>query len=210
VTTSRKYEKRLRAENAEHTRRRILDAVDVRLRMAPTEPVSLDAVAEQGKVARSTIYSIFGSRAGLFDAFVEDLWGRTGLSTLTEAVANPDARQHLRAGISAACRMYAADRDIYRTLYSMAQLDPASVGGAVTKMETERAGGMAHVVHRLDEDGALRVGLGVDRATDMLWMICSFDAFDQLYTNRRRSVEHTVEILIGIAEAAVCRPVDPT
>jgi hypothetical protein len=44
----------------------------------------------------------------------------------------------------------------------------------------------------------------------MLWMICSFDAFDQLYTNRRRSVEHTVEILIGIAEAAVCRPVGPT
>jgi ABC-2 type transport system ATP-binding protein len=41
--------------------------------------------------------------------------------------------------------MYAADRDIYRILFSMAQLDPGSVGGAVDKMERERAGGMTHL-----------------------------------------------------------------
>lgn len=203
--TTRKYEKRLRAENAEQTRRRILDAVANSLRTAPTEPVSLDAVADRARVARSTIYSIFGSRAGLFDAFVEDLWARTGLPTLTEAVANPDAREHLRAGITAASRMYAADRDIYRALFSMAQLDPESVGGGVQKMENERAGGMAHVANRLAEDGVLRDGLGVDRATDVLWMICSFDAFDQLFTGRRLSAEDTIEILIATAEAAVCR-----
>lgn len=205
MTTTRKYEKRLRAETAEQTRHRILDAVAARLRKAPTEPVSLDAVADQGRVARSTIYSIFGSKAGLFDAFIEDLWARTGLPTLTEAVANPDARQHLRAGITAASRMYAADRDIYRALYSMAQLDPDSVGGGVQKMENERRGGMAHVVNRLAEDGALKDGMGVDRAADMLWMICSFDAFDQLYTGRRLSAEDTIQILIETAEAAVCR-----
>ena len=205
MTTTRRYEKRLRAENAEQTRRRILDAVATSLRTAPTEPVSLDAVADRARVARSTIYSIFRSRAGLFDAFVEDLWSRTGLSNLTEAVANPDARQHLRAGITAASRMYAADRDVYRALYSMAQLDQESVGGGVRKMETERAGGMAHVANRLAEDGALREGMGINRATDVLWMICSFDAFDQLYTGRRLSADDTIEILIATAEAAVCR-----
>jgi AcrR family transcriptional regulator len=204
VTTPRKYEKRLRAENAEHTRRRILDAVAARLRQAPTEPVSLDAVAQAARVARSTIYSIFGSRAGLFDAFVDDLWARTGLPSLTEAVANPDARQHLRAGISAASTMYSVDRDIYRVLYSMAQLDPASVGGAVAKMEKERAGGMAHVANRLAEDGALRDGISVGRATDVLWMLCSFDAFDQLYSARGLGLQETVEILISTAESALC------
>ena len=155
-------------------------------------------------MARSTIYAVFGSRAGLFDAFVDDLWARTGLPTLTEAVANPDAREHLRAGISAASRMYALDRDIYRVLYSMAQLDPASVGGAVQKMEKERAGGMAHVANRLAEDGALRDGMSVRRATDVLWMLCSFDAFDQLFTGRGLGIDETVQILVETAECAVC------
>ena len=65
---TRPYEQRQRAEAAEQTRRRILDAVIERLRKAPAEPVSVDRIAEMAGVARSTVYAIFGSRAGLFDA----------------------------------------------------------------------------------------------------------------------------------------------
>ena len=68
-------------------------------------------------MARSTIYLIFGSRAGLFDAFAEDLLARTGLGTLTEAIAQQDARRHLRDGIAAACRMYAQDLAVYRCCF---------------------------------------------------------------------------------------------
>ena len=142
---ARKYEQQLRAETAEETRRRILDAVAQRLRDAPTEPVSLDQVAKLARVARSTIYLIFGSRAGLFDAFTEDLADRTGLARLTEAVANPDTRQHLREGIAAGYRMYAQDLVVYRVLFSMNHIDPASLGGAVERMEQRRAGGMAYL-----------------------------------------------------------------
>src|SRR3954452_23953805 len=102
--TVRRYEQRLRAENAEETRRRILDAFAEQLGRAPTEPVSLDQVARRARVARSTIYTAFGSRAGLFDAFVDDLWSRTGLASLTAAVDTPDAHAHLRGGIAAAAR----------------------------------------------------------------------------------------------------------
>src|SRR5690348_8439374 len=82
---SRPYEQRVRAEQAEETRRRILDAVDQQLRASPTQPLSLERVARTAGVARSTIYLAFGSRAGLFDAFIEDLWARTGLADLTAA-----------------------------------------------------------------------------------------------------------------------------
>src|SRR5690242_4104184 len=101
--SARRYEQRLRAETAEATRRRVLDAVASELRSAPTEPVSLDRVARRARVARSTIYLVFGSRAGLFDAFAEDLWARSGLADLTRAVEHPDAREHLRGGIRASC-----------------------------------------------------------------------------------------------------------
>ena len=97
---TRKYEQQIRAEAAEETRRRILDAVAQRLREAPTEPLSLDRVARLARVARSTIYLVFGSRAGLFDAFADDLWARTGFAELTKAVAHPDARGSTYAGAS--------------------------------------------------------------------------------------------------------------
>ncbi len=46
----------------------------------------------------------------------------------------------MREGIAAACRMYAQDLPVYRVLFSMNHVDPASVGGAVERMEkTERA-----------------------------------------------------------------------
>ena len=202
---TRRYEQRLRAESADETRRRILDAVYQRLREAPTEPVSLDQVAALARVARSTIYLVFGSRAGLFDAFTEDLWARTGLGALTEAVAAPDAREHLRGGIAAASRMYAADRDIYRVLHSMAQLDPDSVGGAVRKMEQERKGGMAHLARRLGAAGLLRPDVTVADAANVLWMLCSFESFDLLHTGRRLSVNATIELLVTIAERALLR-----
>jgi AcrR family transcriptional regulator len=203
---SRKYEQRIRAETAEQTRRRILDAVAQRLRDAPTEPVSLDQVAGMARVARSTIYLIFGSRAGLFDAFTEDLADRTGLASLTEAVANPDVRQHLREGIAAGYRMFTEDLMVYRVLFSMNHLDPASLGGAVERMEQRRAGGMAYLARRLAEDSVLRDDVTVEQAMDLLWVMCSFETFDALYTTRGKSLDETIELIISAAEHALCRP----
>jgi transcriptional regulator GlxA family with amidase domain len=79
---ARRFEQQLRTETAEETRRRFLDAVAQRLRDAPTEPPSLDQVTKLARVARSTIYLIFGSHAGLFDVSTEDLAERTGLARL--------------------------------------------------------------------------------------------------------------------------------
>ncbi len=202
---TRKYEQRLRADAAEETRQRILDAVGQRLRDAPTEPVSLDQVARLARVARSTIYLVFGSRSGLFDAFADDLWARSGLSNLTEAVAHPDIREQLRGGIAAASAMFAAERDIYRVLFSMAQLDPDSVGGAVQKRERVRARGMARVGRRLAEQDILRADLSADDAADVLWMLTSFESFDLLYAARQLSLDRTVDLIVATAERTLYR-----
>jgi AcrR family transcriptional regulator len=203
---ARRYEQQLRAETAEETRRRILDAVAQRLRDAPAEPLSLDQVAKLARVARSTIYLIFGSRAGLFDAFTEYLAESTGLARLTEAVANPDARKHLREGIAAGCRMYTEDLVVYRVLFSMNHLDPASVGGAVERMEQRRAGGMAYLARRLAEDSVLRDDVTIEQAVDLLWVLCSFETFDALYTDRGMSLDEAVQLIAWTAEQSLCRP----
>jgi AcrR family transcriptional regulator len=202
----RKYEQQIRAETAEETRRRILGAVARRLRDAPAEPLSLDEVAKLARVARSTIYLIFGSRAGLFEAFTEDLLARTGQNELTKAVAHEDARRHMRDGIAAACRMYAQDLPVYRVLFSMNHVDPASVGGAVQRMETKRAGGMRYLAQRLAEDSVLRNDVTVNKAVDVLWVLCSFETFDALYASRGKSLDDAIEVIAWTAEHALCRP----
>lgn len=204
--SQRKYEQTLRAESAEVTRRRILDAFADQLRAAPTEAVSLDVVARRARVARSTIYTAFGSRSGLFQAFVEDLWSRTGLAALTDAVQEPDAVDHLRSGIAAASRMYAQELPIYRVLFSMGRLDPDATGSAIRAMEDNRAGGMLFLARHLDETGVLRPGLTVKTAADILWVLCSFDSLDTLLSDRALPIEEAIDVLATAAVHALCRP----
>jgi len=200
---TRSYEQRLRAEAAAQTRRRVLDAVYDQLRGAPAQPVSVDRIARAAGVARSTVYVIFGSRAGLFDAFAGDLFERGGFQRVLDAIADPDPCQHMRGGITGGVHTFAAHRDVFRALMSMAALDPDAVGGAIQRSETNRAKGMARLSGRLARDGLLRDGLSAKKAADRLWVITSFDAFDLLYAGRGLSANEVARVLVEMAERDV-------
>ena len=79
----RRYEQRLRAE----ARRRRAGASSTRSTSGsasePTRPVSVDEVARLAGVARSTVYLVFGSRAGLFDALAADLFAARRVRALS-------------------------------------------------------------------------------------------------------------------------------
>ena len=201
---TREYKQRLRAESAAETRQRILDAVAERMRTAPTEPVSIDQVARLAKVSRSTIYVVFDSRAGLFEAFAEDLWERTGLADLSQATKSADALEHLRGAMKAACRMFAGDLDVYRVLFTMARLDPDAVGQVIERTETDRKHGMKHLAMRLAEDGYLRDDITVEQALDLLWVLGSFDAFYLVHAGRNLSVDDAADLLSLTAERTLC------
>lgn len=203
--STRNYEQRLRAESSQETRRRILDAVEQRLRATPSEPVSLDELARLARVSRSTVYLVFGSRAGLFDALGADLMQRGGFDRLIQAANHPDARQSLRGGIRHAVTMQAPHRDVLRVLHSMALIDPDAVGGAVARMEAGRAGGMAYLAQRLADQGELRADVTPDQAADLLWVLTSFDTFDLLYTGRAMPADQVATTLITTAERTLCR-----
>jgi AcrR family transcriptional regulator len=200
----RRYEQRQRAEAAEETRRRILDAVFERLEAAPSQAVSIDQVAKIAGVARSTVYLIFGSRAGLFDAVARDLLERGGFDRIVQAVAHPDPRETVREGIRGSTHMFASHRDAFRAIVSMAQLDPDAVGGAVQRAERNRAAGMASLAERLAERGELRPGVSVEAAASLLWILTSFEAYDMLATGRGLSADEAADLLIDTAERTLC------
>jgi AcrR family transcriptional regulator len=202
---TRRYEQRLRAHAAEATRRRVLDALEERLRAAPARPVSVEEVAQAAGVARSTVYLVFGSRAGLFDALTTDLWERAGLHRLTEAVAAPDAREHLRGGLRVGTEIYAAIRDVAVALFSMSELDPESVGGAIARLEKRRWGGMQYLAKRLAEQDVLRAEVTEEQAADVIWLLAGFGSFDALYTGRGLPADQVADVLIAAAERTLCR-----
>lgn len=201
---TRKYDQRARAESSEETRRRILEALYERLSEAPAERVSLDDVARRAGVVRSTVYAVFGSKAGLFDAFGADVLRRGGFSALLAAAEHKDAVEAMRGTIQGAVRLYSSHRDVLRALYSMAQLDADALGGSVAGMEAGRAHGMRDVARRLDHQRALRPDVSVETATDLLWLLTGFDTFDLLYTGRRRSPAQVTTALVAMAQRGLC------
>jgi AcrR family transcriptional regulator len=204
--TTRRYEQKLRATAAEETRQRILDAVRDRVRAAPSEPVSVEKVAQDAGVARSTIYLIFGSRAGLFEALGHHLLERAGFHRIVDAIQAPDPREALRGSLRASVDVYADERDVARALSSMAKLNPDAVGGAFDVVNHGRAEGLLHLAKRLKEHGDLRPELTPRQAADVLWVITSFDTFDQLYSERGLGRAEVAERLVSMAERAVCVP----
>jgi AcrR family transcriptional regulator len=208
TVATRRYEQRLRAQTAEETRRRVLDAMYEQLRETPAQPVSVDRIARTAGVARSTVYVIFGSRAGLFDAFAADLLERGGFRRVLDAIADPDPRVHLREGITGAVHTFAAHRDVTRALVSMAALDADAVGGAMQRSEQRRAKGMMRLARRLARHGLLREGLTAKAAADRLWVLTSFDAFDLLYSGRGLSADEVARVLVETAERGLLAGVE--
>jgi len=203
---TRRYEQKQRAEDAGRTRQRIVEAVFERLREAPSEPVSVERIAAMAGVARSTVYAIFGSRAGLFDAVAEALRERHGFERLEGVSFRPDAREAFRDGMRAATEMLAGDRDIQRALHSMAQLDQEAVGDAVRAAERNRSEAMGRIARGLEEQGELLPGVTAEEAAHLLWVLTSFESFDLLYTGRGLPVDAIVELLTASAERALMTP----
>jgi AcrR family transcriptional regulator len=201
---TRAYEQKARAKAAAETRRRIVDAVIKRLRKSPAERISLDAVAKDAGVSRSTVYLIFESRAGLFDAVADEVYERAGYENLLVAVRVPDPRDSLRGGITAGVHVFAAYRDVFRALYSMEELEPAATGGAIRRVEEQRAEGMMWLARRLSRHKQLQPGIKIKEAAHVLWIVASFEGFDLLYTGRGLSADETARVLVENTERAIC------
>lgn len=73
MTTKRSYTMRARAESAQATHRRILDAAQGLFLDRWYDQVTLEHVAEEAGVSKQTVLRRFGSKEGLFAAVVDEL-----------------------------------------------------------------------------------------------------------------------------------------
>lgn len=204
--STRRYRQSVRAEAAAATRAHILDTLYERLRDAPAEPVSVEGIARDARVSRSTIYLVFGSRSGLFDALTDRLIQGEGYDRIVEAAGHPDARETLRGGLGGGVHMYAAHQDVLRVLYATAKLDPDGAGRAIARGEGKRFESMGWLAGRLHEEGHLRPDVTPADAAHTIWLLASFDAYDQLAAGRKLEPEAVARILRETAERALLAP----
>jgi AcrR family transcriptional regulator len=201
----RRYVQRRRAEGAQQTRDRIIEAACESLAAGPLGAVRVDEVARAAGVARSTIYVAFGSRAGLFEAVAEHLLARGGFDRIATAFRLPDAADALRESIRAACEVYATEPDLTRSILTLAAIDP-DAAAAVALFERGRWPGMIDLARRLHAQGRLRSSVSRTEAAQMLWVLTSFGSFDQLFGDRGLSPATVAARLTAMAERSLLRP----
>lgn len=201
----RQYVQRVRAEAADATRRRILDAARGTLERGPSGALRVEEVARTAGVSRSTVYLLYGSRAGLFDALARHLRLEAGFDELIREFRRPDALEAMRGSQRAAVRMYAKMPELARAIFTMAAVDPDAVA-AIRAIEDGRRPGQAEIARRLADQGYLRDGVDVEEATDILTVITSFQAFDELFSGSGLPAEVVADRLVAMAERSICRP----
>ena len=112
----------------------------------------------------------------------------------------------MRVGFRTGTEMLAADRDIVRALFSMAQLDERAVGEAVRKREESAPPGWPAWPGGSAEQDLLRPGVSVEEAEHILWVLTSFESFDLLHTGRGLLDEAAAaDLLFATAERALLK-----
>lgn len=93
---AREYRSELRAEQAEETRKRILDAT-LRVMAGGVATVSVPAVAREAGVSIPTVYRHFGTKAGLLKALYPHLMPRIGMYDMAPPTSVDEFRGAIRA-----------------------------------------------------------------------------------------------------------------
>ena len=202
----RQYVQRARAEAADATRRRILDAARATLERGPGgRAEGRGGRPDRGRVALDGLPAVRLAGRPLRRARAPSpRRGRVRradprVPPARRAARRCAARSGPRSGCTRRCRSWPGRCSRWRPI------DPDAVA-AIRAIEDGRRPGQAEIARRLAEQGYLRDGVDVDEATDILTVITSFQAFDELFSGSGLPAEVVADRLVAMAERSICRP----
>jgi TetR/AcrR family transcriptional regulator of autoinduction and epiphytic fitness len=212
VVVKRRYESAHRQEQAQQTRRAILDAAGTLFVRPGYAATPLTAVAAEAGVAIQTVYKIFGSKKALLSALVDvTVAGDDAPVALTDRqfVADIHALTEARAKLSRYARHLAA------THARQAQVMLALAGAATADRDAaaiwrknldERRQGMTMFAAELDSTGQLRPDHSVETAADVLWLAMDVRNYDFLVRERGWTSERFQRWYVDTVAAAILAP----
>jgi AcrR family transcriptional regulator len=190
VNSRRRYHSPLRVEQAAATRRGILEAAQRLFERDGYSATSMAAIAAEANVSLKTVYVTFETKSGLLRA----LWHLllrgdeepvpVGERPWFRAVLDePDPARQLRSNVRNAKLVRARVGPLLEVVRRAASADP-EVDELWTRIQAEFYDNQRSVVEVLHEKKALRPGLDVARATDILWTLNHPDLYWLLVSER--------------------------
>jgi AcrR family transcriptional regulator len=173
----RAYHSPRRKEQAEATRTQILDAAERLFVENGYVATSMAAIAKEAGVALKTVYLAFDTKSGLLRA----LWHRNlrggreyvpvgEQNWFLEVLQEPDPAKALRLNARNSREVKTRIAPLGGVLLSAAPADP-DVEALSERIWSEFYENQLEVVKALHRRGALKKGLGVKRAADILWTL---------------------------------------
>ena len=187
---TRRYESPRRREQAAATRRAILEAAQALFERDGYAATTIAAVAREAGVATKTVYLAFETKSGLLRALWhlllrgdeddipigERAWYRAMLD-------EPDPARRLAIGARGARTVKERAGGLLRVIRTAALVD-ADAAALWDRIESDFHTNQMAIVETVHRDGALRRGLGVARATDILWTLNHPDVWHLLVVER--------------------------
>lgn len=187
---TRRYVSPRRREQAAATRRAILEAAQALFERDGYAATTIAAVAREAGVATKTVYLAFETKSGLLRALwhlllrgdeddipiAERAWYRAMLD-------EPDPARRLAIGARGARTVKERAGGLLRVIRTAASVD-ADAAALWGRIESDFHTNQMAIVETVHRDGALRRGLGVARATDILWTLNHPDVWFLLVDER--------------------------
>lgn len=190
VKTTRRYESPRRREQAAVTRRAILDAAQPLFERDGYSATTMAAIAEGAGVSLKTVYVVFETKSGILRALWnlllrgDDDEAPVAQRTWYRAVLEePDPERTLRLNARNARRVKERAAALMAVIRSAAAIEP-DIGALWGRIQTEFHDNQRVILQTLHDRGALRPGLGLDRATDIVWTLNHPDVWGLLVGQR--------------------------
>jgi AcrR family transcriptional regulator len=200
----REYQLGKRAAGVAETRTRIVEAARAVFAEDGFHRAPVETVARRADVARATVYYQFGSRLRLIEAVLDDIERRGGQQRVLTAIALADAIEATRRAFEEGSRFWAAEHILVRKLIGLAAADP-EIRQLVVQRDRNRLALVTRLAERLGAQRCLRPGCSIQKAIQTLWLLSSFEAFDQLFTGQRLAADDIAALLFELAERALLR-----
>ena len=171
---------RLRDHHDSTTRRVILKAARQLFAERGYQATPVRLLAQQSGVAVQTIYSTFGSKAGVLKDMLDLIDEEAGVLDVFEQLQQTDVPREM-LGLFARLRRQFPERcgDIIHNLRSGAASD-MDIAAAVNEGSQRRRHGLSLVIERISAQGKLKDELSVERATDIAAAISADEVCDVL------------------------------
>ena len=180
--TGRSYDNATRRAQSEQTRHRILDAARDLLVSTGYRATTVTQIAQEADVHVDTIYALVGRKPEILRALIEHAISGTGQPLPPEArdyvqrmQAEPDPVRKLDIYASAVRAIQTRMAPLLLALRDAASTEPQAEQ-VWSQISQRRAANMRRLVADLGDD-ALRPGLDLDAAADIVWATASSEMF---------------------------------